>query len=115
MTDIENQAFPKQSIGAPIDTQINNKNTLALQDGKKAKKCCLSKPAIIATIVVLALFVILISVFLFTAVLKDDEKPEALQFDSSDINDEEWKEEYDKLYEENLKKGLEEMKQREDE
>ena len=72
MTDIENQANQKQNTicatGTPTNTQ-NNKSP----EVKKANKCCLGKPAIIAIVVIVVLLAILIPVILFTVVLKDDE------------------------------------------
>ena len=60
-----NSIYP---TGTPTNTQDNNN-----AEGKKASKCCLSKPAIIAIVVVAVLLAITIPVILFTVVLKDDE------------------------------------------
>ena len=72
MTDIENQANQQQNTicatGAPTNTQSNKSPEV-----KKANKCCLGKPAIIAIVVIVVLLAILIPVILFTVVLKDDE------------------------------------------
>ena len=75
MTDIENQANQNQKNIRPTGAPTNTQN-IDTEQGKKANKCCLPKPAIIAIVVVAVLLAILIPVILFTVVLKDDESAE---------------------------------------
>ena len=75
MTDIENQANQRQNTIRPTGAPTKTQNINTEQD-KKANKCCLPKPAIIAIVVVGVLLAILIPVILFTVVLKDDESAE---------------------------------------
>ena len=75
MTDIENQANQRQNTIRPTGAPTKTQNINTEQD-KKANKCCLPKPAIIAIVVVAVLLAILIPVILFTVVLKDDESAE---------------------------------------
>ena len=75
MTDIENQANQNQKNIRPTGAPTNTQN-IDTEQGKKANKCCLPKPAIIAIVVVAVLLAILIPVILFTVVLKDGESAE---------------------------------------
>ena len=75
MTDIENQANQRQNTIRPTGAPTKTQNINTEQD-KKANKCCLPKPAIIAIVVVAVLLAILIPVILFTVVLKDGESAE---------------------------------------
>ena len=75
MTDIENQVNQNQKNIRPTGAPTNTQN-IDTEQCKKANKCCLPKPAIIAIVVVAVLLAILIPVILFTVVLKDGESAE---------------------------------------